>query len=282
MTLEIRPLGDALGAEVVGADLSKPLNADDVAQINSAFLTHHLLCLRSTPLSPQEFYDVACYFGEPDTEITRSHWVEERPEISRLDSTYKKPDDKPADPRLNRRSGWHTDHSFKAFPAKATVFHALQIPSSGGHTRFCNTEKAYEDLPGETRERIDGLSAVHAYDTKRAPARAVERTPEEVAETPDVVHPLVRTHEDTGKKAIFFNANRTDSVVGLERGESDALLDMLLAHMTRQQYRYDHEWRVGDVLLWDNRSLVHSVNVDYPVGETRLHLRTLLRGGRPQ
>ena len=282
MTVEIRPLSDALGAEVTGTDLSPPLDAGEVDEIRSAFLEYHLLCLRCAPLSAQAFYDLASYFGEPDTEVTRKHWVEGVPEVSRLDSSYRKSEDKPADPKLNRRSGWHTDHSFKAFPAKATLLHALEIPSSGGHTRFCNTRKAYEDLPDATKRRLDGLSAVHAYDTVRAPARAVKRTAEEIADTPDVVHPLVRTHDETGRKALFFNSNRTDSVVGLERAESDALLDEIHAHMTQPQYRYDHEWHPGDILLWDNRCLIHSVNVDYPVGETRLHLRTLLKGEQPR
>lgn len=282
MTVEIRPLSDALGAEVTGADLRPPLDAGEVDEIRSAFLEYHLLCLRCAPLSAQAFYDLASYFGEPDTEVTRKHWVEGVPEVSRLDSSYRKSEDKPADPKRNRRSGWHTDHSFKALPAKATLLHALEIPSSGGHTRFCNTRKAYEDLPDATKRRLDGLSAVHAYDTVRAPARAVKRTAEEIADTPDVVHPLVRTHDETGRKALFFNSNRTDSVVGLERAESDALLDEIHAHMTQPQYRYDHEWHPGDILLWDNRCLIHSVNVDYPVGETRLHLRTLLKGEQPR
>lgn len=281
MTVEIRALSDALGAEARGLDLSQPLGAEDVREMRGAFLTHHLLCLRGGPLPPKTFYEVACHFGEPATEVTRSHWVDGAPEISRLDSGYRRAGDKPADPRLNRRSGWHTDHSFKAFPARATLLHALEIPSSGGHTRFCNTEKAYEDLPEATKKRLRGLNAVHSYDTARAPARAVARTEEEIADTPDVVHPLVRTHDETGKKALFFNANRTDRVVGLARAESDELLDSLHAHMTQPQYRYDHEWRVGDILLWDNRCLIHSVNVDYPVGEPRIHLRTLLKGDRP-
>ena len=281
MACEIRALSDALGAEVTGLDLSESLDADDVGEIREAFLACHLLCLRGEPLSSKAFYEVARHFGEPATEVTRSHWVEDAPEISRLESGYRKPEDKPADPRRNRRSGWHTDHSFKAFPAKATLLHALEIPSSGGHTRFCNTEKAYENLPEAMKRRVQGLNAVHCYDTGRAPARAVARTEEEIADTPDVVHPLVRTHDETGKKALFFNSNRTDRVVGMDRAESDELLDSIHEHMTQPQYRYDHEWRVGDILLWDNRCLIHSVNVDYPVGEPRIHLRTLLKGDRP-
>ena len=281
MTLDIRPLTDALGAEVLGCDFSRPLETGDVDELKRAFLTHHLLCLRGKPLSAQAFRDVARYFGPPHAETTRKHWVDSVPEISRLVSTYKTSEAKPKDPKLNRRSGWHTDHSFKEFPPKATLLHGHEIPSEAGHTRFCNTEKAYEDLPKATKQRLEGLMAVHSYDTLRAAARAVARTAEEIEETPDVVHPLVRTHDETGKKALYFNSNRTDRVVGLERAESDQLLDAIHVHMTQPHYRYDHDWRVGDIVVWDNRCLIHSVNVDYPVGEPRIHLRALIKGERP-
>ena len=107
------------------------------------------------------------------------------------------------------------------------------------------------------------------------------RTEEEIAETPDVEHPLIRVHDETGNKAIYFNSNRTDRIVGLERKESDLLLDDIHAHMTQKKYRYDHKWSVGDVVIWDNRCLIHSVNVEYPVGEHRIHLRTNIEGKKP-
>lgn len=281
MSIEIRPLSAALGAEVTGLDLTEPLSAADRDAVIAAFLDRHLLCLRSAPLTAGEFARTARTFGAPQLQLLRSYRHAEVPEVSVLDSTYKTLKDKPDDLARVRLSGWHTDDSYFEVPAKATMLQALKIPQSGGETRFCNTRKAYDDLPGATRRRIDGLKAVHAYDTMRAPARAAVLTNEEASETPDVVHPLVRTHDDTGAKAIYLNSNRTDSVVGLARAESDALLDTLHAHMTRPVYRYDHRWRVGDILLWDNRCLIHSVNVDFPVGEARVHQRILLKGTRP-
>ena len=107
------------------------------------------------------------------------------------------------------------------------------------------------------------------------------RTPEEIDETPEVEHPLVRTHDDTGYKSFYFNSNRTDRIVGWERAQSDALLDEVYAQITKPEYQYHHEWQVGDLLLWDNRCLVHAVNMDYPVGQKRLHQRILLKGERP-
>tara|TARA_B100000131_G_scaffold105470_1_gene102327 strand:+ start:1196 stop:2047 length:852 start_codon:yes stop_codon:yes gene_type:complete len=275
--LIVKPLSSALGAEIIGGNYSQPLNDEDISLIYSSFLKYHLLCLRSNKLNSRELYRLANYFGLPFTEITRNHWDQTVPEISILDSTYKSLEEKPQDPRLNRRNGWHTDHSFKKYPPKATILHGIEIPSFAGHTRFCNTQKAYDDLPPAKKEQLSQYKAVHCYDTIRAQASAVKRTAEEIKDTPDVIHPLIRKHTETGKKAIYFNANRTDSIVGLSRKISDKILDDIDKHITQDKYRYDHKWETGDIIIWDNRCLIHSVNVDYPIGEPRIHLRTLIK-----
>ena len=282
MSFQIQLLDAVLGAEVSGLDLSQPLDSQDIDAIRDSFLEHHLLCLRSAPLPAQDFSALARHFGDPQLQLRRKSRHDDVPEVSVLDSTYKRPEDKPADLNLDRKSGWHTDDSYFAVPATTTLLQSIEIPDSGGHTRFCNTRKAYEDLSDAEKQRVAGLRAVHAYDTMRAPARAAKRTQQEIDETPEVVHPLVRTNEDTGAKAFFLNPNRTDRIVDMERAESDALLDWVQEIITQDQYRYDHEWRQGDILIWDNRCLVHSVNMDFPVGQTRLHQRMLLKGQRPQ
>lgn len=280
-TLQITPLSDALGAEVSGVDWQRPIDDATIAAIKAVFLDSHLLCLRAEPLTPSEFVQVARYFGEPQLQLIREYRAPGVPEVSILDSSYKTPQAKPSDLSLLRLTGWHTDDSYFAVPAKATMLQALATPEDSGETCFCNLQAAYADLSEELQARVDGLRAVHSYDTLRTPARAQNRSPVERQETPDVVHPLIRTHDDTGKKAIYLNANRTDRIVDLERAESDALLDQLHAHMTQSRYRYDHAWRVGDILLWDNRCLVHSVNMDFPVGQSRRHQRILLKGSVP-
>ena len=282
MAAEIRPLSPVLGAEVLGLDLTRSLDGQDVTTLQRAFLDHHLLCLRSDPLSAEDFLTMSRHFGEPKLHVLRRRRTESVPEVAEMDSTYQSDADKPKDLSKDRKSAWHTDDSYFAAPAKVSLLQALAIPDSGGQTCFCNTQKVYESLSEEDQRRIDGLQAIHAYDTIRAPARAAKRTKEEEAETPDVIHPLVRTHEETGGRAIYCNPNRTDRVVGMERGESDALLDWVYEITTQDAYRYDHEWRVGDILVWDNRNLIHSVNMDFPVGQKRLHQRVLLEGGRPQ
>lgn len=281
MGIEIRPLCDALGAEIIGADLTNQLSAEDIEAVEAAFFDHHLLCFRTDPLSPADFVRVARYFGDPQVQLLRNQRHGEQPEVSVLESTYKSPEDKPADLVAVRLAGWHTDDSYMEIPAKASMLQSIEIPDSGGQTKFANTRKAYEDLPDQKKGELEGLRAVHGYDTERAPGRPKQRSQEEIDETPDVIHPLVRTHEDTGRKSLYFNANRTDRIEGWDRGESDDLLDEVYAQITKPKYQYHHEWRVGDLLLWDNRCLVHSVNVDYPVGQKRLHQRILLKGERP-
>ncbi|MBC8242620.1 MAG: TauD/TfdA family dioxygenase [Alphaproteobacteria bacterium] len=281
MAVQIKPLCDALGAEVIGLDLSQPLAGDDGRAVQDAFLEHHLLCFRGAPLSPADFAAVARRFGEPQVQLLRNQRDGGVPEVSILDSTYEAAGDKPEDLQLVRLSGWHTDDSYFEVPAKATLLQSIEIPDSGGQTSFCNTRKAFEGLSQAEKDRLDDLRAVHGYDTARAPGRPKTRTQREVDETPEVVHPLVRTHEDTGKKSLYFNANRTDRILDVAHGESDEILDFVLAAMTQPRYRYDHEWRVGDLLIWDNRCLVHAVNMDFPVGQRRLHQRMLLQGSRP-
>lgn len=282
MLLEIRPLSEVLGAEASGLDFSQDLEKPDAERIQSAFLDHHLLCLRSDPLSAEAFVSLSRLFGDPKLHVLRRRRHNEVPYVAIMESTYRKPEDKPKDFRLDRKSAWHTDDSYLERPAKVSLLQGLAIPESGGQTRFCDTRRAYEDLSETDKQRIDRLLAVHSYDTMRAPARAAPRTAEEEADTPDVLHPMVRTHEETGAKAIYFNPNRTDRIEGMAREQSDELLDWVEETIVQDKYRYDHEWRVGDILIWDNRCMVHSVNMDFPVGQTRLHQRILIEGERPR
>ena len=281
MNVQIRSLSSALGAEVQGFDVSKELEKEEISALREAFLTYHLLCFRMDPLSPLEFSALASLFGSPQLQLIRNERDPKVPEVAFFVSTYGTGADKPEDLKAVRLSGWHTDDSYFEIPAKATLLQGLNIPEYGGQTRFCNTQSSYDDLSEERKAELCGMKAVHKYDTRRAAARPKTLSNVEVSETPDVVHPLVRTHDETGAQSIYYNSNRTDSVVGMARKESDIFLDSLGEHITQRQYRYDHEWKVGDVLLWDNRNLIHSVNVDYPVGQERCHQRILLKGSRP-
>ncbi|MGR9090096.1 MAG: TauD/TfdA dioxygenase family protein [Gammaproteobacteria bacterium] len=282
MVLSTNLLDSALGVEITGFDPAARIDDEVTATIEAALLEYHLVCLRCVPLGASEFAHLASGLGEPQLQLLRDARDASVPEVSVFDSTYKTADAKPADLRLDRRSGWHTDDSYFAEPAKVTLLQAIEIPDTGGETRFCNAQAAYEDLGVADKAAYTGLRAVHSYDTPRAPARAQARKPEEEADTTDVEHPLIRTHDITGRKAIYFNSNRTDRIVGMNRRDSDDLLDRIHGHMTQSKYQYHHRWRTGDILIWDNRSVTHSVNMDFPVGQRRIHQRILLRGGVPR
>jgi taurine dioxygenase len=278
--MEIVPLSPVLGADVRGMTVNG-LTPELAAELQESFHAHHLLCFRGEPLCASDFAELSRCFGTAQQQLIRSKRSAQAPEVSVLESTYKTPQTKPDDLGQVRLSHWHTDDSYFAKPAKATMLQALNIPSSGGQTLFCNTVKAWDELDPALKSEIRNLRAIHGYDTPRAPARAEKRTEQEAAETPDVAHPLVRTHEESGRQAIYFNPNRTDHIVGIDRKRSDEILDTLYAHMTQECYQYHHEWTAGDILLWDNRCLLHAVNTDFPVGERRRHQRILLQGTVP-
>lgn len=279
MTLKLRPLHDLFGAEVEGIAWQEPPSPDVAEALRDAFREVRLLCLRADPMTPETFRAFARCFGTPKVQV--GDHLEDVPEVTVLDSTYARPEDKPADMALVRLTGWHTDDSYLSRPAKATLLQALAIPQSGGQTRFADTHAAYDDLPGDEAAYLGRLRAVHRYDCSRARVRATGLTQEQADALGEASHPLVRRHDDTGRPALYFNSNRTERVEGMERPESDALLDRLHAHMIEARYQYHHDWRVGDILVWDNRCLIHSVNMDFPVGQMRRHQRILLDGPVP-
>jgi taurine dioxygenase len=277
--LKVTPSKGAIGARIEGFDWAAASRPDVAAQLRAALAEHLLLEFAGRTMAPAEMRDFSVAFGTPRAQLLRYKRSGEVPEVSVMVSTLM--DDGTTDKTALRAEDWHTDDSYMATPAKATLLHAIEIPSSGGRTWFCNMRAAYEALPEAMKTRIGGMKAIHGYDTARARNRPSPRTAQEIAETPDVEHPLVRTHPDNGKKALYLNFNRLDHIVGLERAESDALLDELAAHCRQPRFHQAHSWTVGDCVIWDNRATMHRVDVDYPVGERRIMQRVLIDGDRP-
>ena len=273
------PLNAALGARIEGLDRAHANDPDVAALLDKALAEHLLVVMPGAPMTPEATRDFSRAFGEPRQQLLRYKRSGTVPEVSVMVSTLMR--DGTTDKTALRSEDWHTDDSYFAVPAKATLLHSIEIPGSGGATWFCNMHAAYDALPAATRQRIEGKRAIHGYDTPRARNRPSSRTPQEIAETPDVEHPLVRTHPVTGRKGLYLNPNRLDRIVGLPRAESDELLDELIAEARKPQHHYGHEWRVGDVIVWDNRATMHRVMLDYPVGERRIMQRVLLKGERP-
>jgi len=279
MALAIEPLGETMGAVVTGLDLNADLDADTVAELNDAFAEHIVLCIRDQDLTPPQYAAAARRFGEPVPQLNKSYNLPDLPEVGILSSEDK--DDHGTGKRVIRGTTWHTDHSFWAAPPKATMLYALVVPETGGDTSFCNTRAAYDALPEATRRRLDGLKAVHTYQASRSANRMVALAADEKKAVPDVVHPLVRKHLPTGKNALYLSTTRLECVLGLDRAESDALIDELLAHVTQPRFLYDHKWRPGDLVIWDNRCSMHHANGDYPLDARRLLHRIILAGETP-
>ena len=288
-TANIVPIEAAFAARVLGIDAAAPWNVDQQGAVHRAFVEHHVLVFPAlspgATMNPAAVRAFASHFGEPIAEVNRAKRDGERPEVSHLDSTIKA---RGAGKELQlhyppalRSEDWHTDQSFLEIPAKATLLHAHEVPSYGGATCFCDTAAAYAALPEAMKARLVGLRAAHGYDTPRARYRPAVRTQAEINDTPDVIHPLVRTHPDTGRKALYLNFNRLDRIIGMQRAASDALLDELAAWVAQERFIYRHRWTVGDTLVWDNRCTLHRVDYDSPPGERRVMLRVVTRGERP-
>ena len=276
--MDLQKLCDHMAAAMSGIDLNRPTDPATQAGLRRALNDNLVLCIRGQRLAPTQFRDAMARFGTP---MLRKQ-LERTAECAEVNIISSEDRDELGDGRkLVNGASWHTDDSFMREPCSLTMLYGVVVPSTGGDTQFVNMYAAYEALPEATKKRIDGLRAIHAYDTARARNRPSARTAQEIAETPDVEHPLVRTHPDNGRKALYLNFNRLDRIVGMARAESDALLDELAAHCRKPEFHYGHQWAVGDAVIWDNRATMHRVDVDYPMGEKRVMQRVLIEGDRP-
>ena len=275
--MKIVPLGSVMGAEVTGVDLNQPLGASDRDRLYGAFLEHLLLCVRDQRFADiGSFLNAARLFGTPKVQHMESFRLDEHPEAGVVSSEDRDVKD---GKRIIRGTMFHTDESFIAKPPKATVLYAVQIPGRGGDTRYVNMRLAYEALDDDTKAEIDGLTAVHYYGKKRAGRKVPSLTEEQMQNTPPVPHPVVRTHDETGAKALYVHETMTDYIAGMDAGASEALLRRLYDHSTQNpDFQYHHRWRTGDFVIWDNRATLHAATADYAEDEKRLLYRTMIEG----
>ena len=276
--MKITPLSNVMGAEVTGVDLSEPLSAGDRDELYQAFLLHLLLCVRDQRFDDVGiFLDASRHFGEPRMQHMESYRSDKHPEAGVVSSEDRDVKD---GKRIIRGTMFHTDESFIAEPPKATILYAVEIPGRGGDTRFVNMKLAYEMLDDDTKARIDRKTAIHYYGKKRPGRKVPSLTDEQMKNTPPVPHPVVRTHEETGARALYVHETMTDYVEGMEPAASEALLRRLYEHSTQNPaLQYHHQWRTGDFVIWDDRALLHAATADYAENEKRLLYRTMLKGG---
>jgi taurine dioxygenase len=275
--LAIQPLPGGLGAEIHGVDLERPFAGEIAQRIRDAFLLHHLVVVRDQKLSRDRMGEFAALFGEIEGNVFRNpdgSTLEAIHEISNLDAGGR-----PAEnPYLKSNYHWHTDKAYLPVPALLTMLHAIELPQSGGDTQFADMTRAYAALSDDDRRRISDLRVVHSIEHMRASTGDRPPTDAERGAAPPVTHPLVRTHPQTGEKSLFLGMY-CSHVVGMATGESRALLDRLLAHATQPRFVYAHRWQPGDLVLWDNRCLLHRAVANYDMGKSRRVLQRLVVRG---
>lgn len=278
MVLETEKLSEHVGVQVKGADASQPFDEDTLTAVYKAWVDHSVLLLRGQELTPQQFVDFGRQFGKPIEQNLKHLNVEGCPELAFISSEDK--DIHGTGKRIVRGTSWHTDHSYADVPPKGTMLFGVDIPEKGGDTQFTSAAAAFDALPDAQRERLDGMRSIHAFESSRSPRPMVKRTPEEIAAYPgDAEHPLIRTNPDTGRKSIYVNTVRSERILDLPDEESGALLDELYAKVGQEEFQYRHKWQPGDIVLWDNRSVLHKANSDYE-GKRFLY-RIMIEGEKP-
>jgi taurine dioxygenase len=284
MTVEIRPTGAALGADVVGAELSAP-SARTLDEIRAALRDHLVLRLRGTDLDDASYVAFGRSFGEiePPERHTRtaSMSAPEFPEMSVISNVIENgvARGEAGDGELK----WHTDHGFMERPAAFTMLLAREVPARGGDTSFLNMYRAYEELPDDLRRRIEGLSlkhqASHASTGQRRPGY-LDLASDDPRDLPGAIHPIVRTHPESGRKALFLGRRFGSYIPPLSLEASEALLDELWGHAARDEFAWTQRWQVGDLIIWDNRCTMHRRDGFAGHGRRRMH-RLMTRGERP-
>ncbi len=278
MSLSITPLSPHTGAEVRGVDLTRGIDEATRARLNRAFVEHSVLVIRDQKFSPPQMLDAVRLFGEVFEQHNSRFALPECPLVHYISNKDFFPDGT----RYIPGEGYHTDHSNDVQPPKATVLHAVELPDVGGDTQFVNMHRAYETLPDATKARVEGLKAVHVYQSRHSARKLMGLDPSRRERVPEaVIHPIVRTHPESGRKSLYINPIRIEGIVGMAEPEALSLLDELLAHATQLSHEYRHKWQPGDLTIWDNRCLLHKANGDYDMEQTRYLYRVMLRGTAP-
>jgi taurine dioxygenase len=271
-------LGPHLGAELHGVDLSRPFTAEALATIRAAFRADPVLVMRGQDMKPENLIAIGDALGyiEPHSILQYRH-----PQFEQLSYvTNTKPDGTIDEYGQNKRAvDWHIDGTFKAKPDCITFLYSIAAPTIGGPTEFTSMYAAYDALSPALKARIADLQCFHKRGEGwrcTAPPPPLTEAQKATGEFEGNVHPLVITHPESGRKSIYIGPTHTSHVVGLPRAESDALLDELLAVATRPEFMYRHHWKVGDLVMWDQRATMHRAGGGTPRDQKRIMLRAMV------
>ena len=266
--LSICPLDAAFGAEVTGIDLAEPIGENEADALRQAFLCHIVLVIRNQDLTAKQYRDGISLFGAPMLQHRAHFRLPEVPEVSRIINREK----------MRPASMWHTDHTNHESPPKATVLYARKLPREGGDTCFADMYAGLDFLSPESRADIDDMITINHLESDNPTYSEVDRDRYDNA----VQHPMVRTHPETGKKALYFHVTKASGIVGMETEKVRPFLDDLLKQAVRPENTLRHKWRMGDIVVCDNRCTMHSADPNYDMAEERLLWRIILKGDRPR
>jgi alpha-ketoglutarate-dependent 2,4-dichlorophenoxyacetate dioxygenase len=271
----IRELSPLFVAEVVGLDLRRPLPEAARATVYDAFVRYHVLAFRDQKLTKDEQIAFSEQFGTLERHIARNRGTD-NPWVHMVSNLG--PDGRPSG--TVKSTIWHTDKSFRPEPSLATILHAVTMPPDGGDTCFANMYAAYDALSDDEKAAFDRLKVIHSWELSRE-KQGQKATPEEIRDAPPMCHPLVRVHPDTGRKCLFMGEHASH-IDGWPMAEGRTLLARLDAHATEERFVYRHRWRPGDMLMWDNRCLLHRADPNFDAAfYPRVLHRTCLRGTAP-
>jgi taurine dioxygenase len=276
-TPQLRSLGDALGDEALGIDLSQPLDGATFAWVEQAFAEHPVLVFRNQHLGAAELAAFGRRFGAPRPHSLVDYRHPDHPDVS-----YLRNFDEGGNIDwygVRRATDWHTDSTYEESPPRLAILHALEIPSAKGGTMFADMRAAYDALPEATKERLAGLVGLHGHTDGPGGTKlyeGIEQTKRAAADYPEQRRPAVVTHPVSGRSILFVNPMHTHGFLGMGRDEGLALIEELARHATQDRFVYYHAWRVGDVLMWDEMATMHRGAGDYHPEERRLMLRTIV------
>jgi taurine dioxygenase len=285
MTIPVTKCDAALGAEI-GFDLSGPIDDDTFRELEGIFHDNIVVVFRGQRLSDERHIEFSRRFGELEVHIVKKYLLPGHPEILLVSNIKNE-----AGEHIGLADAgftWHSDVSYRKNPSRCSLLYAKEVPYNAngevlGDTIFANCIAAYEALPVAMKRRLDGLRAIHRYSSRRR----IENSPRpklttaQLAETPDIAHPIVRTHPHTGRKAIYVTAGECIGIEGLPENEALGLITELDAHCVKPEFCYRHRWRAGDLVMWDNASAMHLAICDYALPQRRLMHRTTVIGGVP-
>ena len=281
--MKIQPISPVLGGEVLELDISIPIDAETVSTLRQALAEHCILVFRNQTLTPEQHIAFSRRFGTLAEHILGDYLLPGHPEIYVISNVQE--DAKPIG-RAGAGQYWHSDLSYMAQPSMGSIMVAVEVPEGRGDTLFANLYKAYDALPDDKKAYLKGKKAIHDFaftqQTQIAGKGLTKPALKEIlAKTPPIAHPVIRTHPESHRQALYVNPGMTTHILDVPEDESRAMLDGLFTHAVGSAFTYRHRWRQGDVVFWDNRCSMHCALDDYGADDRRLMWRTTVEGDVP-